>query len=76
LDRLVPEVGELIPDSPTGSYDVRHVIEGLVDHGHYLEPRADFATNLVTAFACLGGQPVGIVANQPQSVAGTLDIPA
>ena len=76
LDRLVPEVAELIPDSPTGSYDVRHVIESLVDHGHYLEPRADFATNLVTAFACLGGQSVGIVANQPQSVAGTLDIPA
>ena len=76
VDRPVPEAGDLLPDTATGSYDVRHVIECVVDDGHYLEPRADFAPNLVTALATIGGRSVGIVANQPQSVAGTLDIPA
>ena len=76
VDRPTPEAGDLLPDTSTGSYDVRHVIECIVDDGHLLEPRAAFATNLVTAFATIGGRPVGIVANQPQSVAGTLDIPS
>ena len=75
-DRPTPEAGELIPETATGSYDVRKVIECIVDDGHLLEPRASYATNLVTAFASIGGRPVGIVANQPQSVAGTLDIPS
>ena len=76
VDRPTPEAGDLLPDTSPGSYDVRHVIECIVDDGHLLEPRAAFATNLVTAFATIGGRPVGIVANQPQSVAGTLDIPS
>ncbi|HJL77155.1 MAG TPA: carboxyl transferase domain-containing protein [Acidimicrobiales bacterium] len=76
VNRPTPEAGDLLPDTATGSYDVRHVIECIVDDGHLLEPRAAFATNLVTAFATIGGRPVGIVANQPQSVAGTLDIPS
>ena len=76
VDRLTPEAGDLIPDTPTGSYDVRDVLACLVDDGHLLEPRAQWAPNLVTAFASIGGRPVGLVANQPQSVAGTLDIAA
>ena len=76
VDRPTPEAGELIPDTPTGSYDVRDVLAAVVDDGHLLEPRSTWATNLVTAFASIGGRPVGLVANQPQSVAGTLDIPA
>ena len=76
VDRLVPEAGELIPASSTGSYDVRSVIAAVVDDGVYLEPRARWANNLVTAFATIGGQPIGIVANQPLALAGTLDIPA
>ena len=75
-DRSTPEAGELIPDTPTGSYDVRDVLAAVVDDGHLLEPRSGWATNLVTAFATIGGRPVGLVANQPQSVAGTLNIPA
>ncbi len=47
-----------------------------VDDGYLFEPHANWAANLVTAFATIGGRPVGIVANQPQTVAGTLDIPA
>ena len=75
-DRSTPEAGELIPDTPTGSYDVRDVLAAVVDDGHILEPRSGWATNLVTAFATIGGRPIGLVANQPQSMAGTLDIPA
>jgi acetyl-CoA carboxylase carboxyltransferase component len=74
--RELPDIGAIIPESPTGSYDVREVIEGFIDDGYFLELRAEFASNLVTGFGHLNGRPVGLVANQPQSVAGTLDIPA
>ena len=76
MDRPTPEAGDLVPDTATGSYDVRDVLACVVDDGHLLEPRAQWAPNLVTAFASIGGRPVGLIANQPQSVAGTLDIAA
>ena len=76
VDRPTPEAGDLIPDTATGSYDVRDVLASVVDDGHLLEPRSGWAPNLVTAFATVGGRPVGLVANQPQAVAGTLDISA
>ena len=74
-DRLCPEAGELMPTTSTGSYDVRKVAEAIVDDGSLLELRDRWAANTVTAFAVLDGRPVGIVANQPISLAGTLDIP-
>jgi len=76
VDRRCPEAGELIPESSTGSYDVRHVAAAIVDEDSLLELRARWAGNVVTAFATIGGRPVGIVANQPMNLAGTLDIPA
>jgi acetyl-CoA carboxylase carboxyltransferase component len=76
IDRETPEAGSVIPASSTGSYDVRDVIRALADDGDLLELRARWAANVVTAFATIGGMPVGIVANQPISLAGTLDIPA
>lgn len=76
VDRRTPEAGDLLPALPTGSYDVRDVIRAVVDDGELLELRASWAGNLVTGFATIGGAPVGIVANQPTTVAGTLDIPA
>jgi acetyl-CoA carboxylase carboxyltransferase component len=75
-DRLCPEAGELIPESSTGSYDVRQVATAIVDEGSLLEVRGRWAGNVVTAFATVAGRPVGIVANQPMNLAGTLDIPA
>jgi acetyl-CoA carboxylase carboxyltransferase component len=75
-DRSTPEAGQLIPESSTGSYDVRDVIRTIVDHGELLELRSGWAPNLVTALATIDGRPMGIVANQPQALAGTLDIPA
>jgi len=75
VTRLTPEAGDAIPPSSTGSYDVRTVIRVLADDGEFLELKPHWAANLVTGFATFGGQPVGIVANQPLALAGTLDIP-
>ena len=75
-DRPTPEAGAVIPDTPTGSYDIRTVMRSLADDEQLLEMKAAWAPNLVTAFASIGGRPVGFVANQPCALAGTLDIPA
>ena len=75
VDRPCPAAGELIPQSSAGSYDVRRVAAAIVDADTVLEIRDRWATNVVTAFATIGGRPIGIVANQPMSMAGTLDIP-
>ncbi|HUF99099.1 MAG TPA: carboxyl transferase domain-containing protein [Ilumatobacter sp.] len=75
-DRSCPEAGELIPETSTGSYDVRAVAAAIVDTDSFLEVRGGWAGNVVTAFATIAGRPVGIVANQPMNLAGTLDIPA
>jgi acetyl-CoA carboxylase carboxyltransferase component len=75
-DRQTPEAGTLMPQTSTGSYDVRDVIRAICDDGELLELRGRWAPNVVTAFASMGGLPIGIVANQPLALAGTLDIPA
>jgi acetyl-CoA carboxylase carboxyltransferase component len=76
IDRQTPEAGTLLPQTSTGSYDVRGVIRAICDDGEMLELRGRWAPNVVTAFAAMGGLPIGIVANQPLALAGTLDIPA
>jgi acetyl-CoA carboxylase carboxyltransferase component len=76
VDRRCPEAGQLIPPTSTGSYDVRKVAAAIVDEGSMLELRDRWAANVVTAFATIDGRPIGIVANQPMVLAGTLDIPA
>jgi acetyl-CoA carboxylase carboxyltransferase component len=75
-DRSTPEAGAIIPDTATGSYDIRSIVRALADDGEFLELRAAWAPNLVTGFGSLDGRPVGFVANQPCALAGTLDIPA
>ena len=75
-DRLCPELHDVVPVSATGSYDVRDVMASMADDGVVTELRPNWAGNLVTAFANVGGHAVGIVANQPQVLAGTLDIAA
>ena len=76
VDRATPEAFAVLPDTATGSYDVRHILHAIVDDDHLVELHAGWAANLVTGLATIGGRPIGIVANQPQTVAGTLDIPA
>ena len=74
--RATPELRDLLPTSATGSYDVRSVIRAIADDAEILELRAGWAPQLCTALCRVGGRPVGVVANQPQSMAGTLDIGA
>ncbi len=74
--RPTPEVTELVPLDPQQPYDVREVIQALVDGGEFLEVHARYAENVVVGFARLGGNSVGIVANQPAVLAGVLDIDA
>src|SRR6266851_67375 len=76
VDRLVEDLRHLIPATATGGYDVRRVLEGIADDGEVLELRSRWAPQLVTAFARIGGRAIGVVANQPQAMAGTLDIAA
>ena len=76
VDRPCPEIADVIPATATGSYDVRHVAARIVDEGTLLELRERWAPNVVTALATIGGRPIGIVANQPLALAGTLDIAA
>jgi propionyl-CoA carboxylase beta chain len=76
LDREAPELDTLIPDEPTKPYDMKDVIRHVVDDGEFLEVNERWAENIVCGFARLGGHPVGIVGNQPRSLAGVLDIDA
>jgi acetyl-CoA carboxylase carboxyltransferase component len=76
IDRLNPELRDLLPPSATGSYDVRHAIASIADDGELMELRAGWAPQLVTALCRIDGRTVGVLANQPQSMAGTLDIAA
>ena len=65
-----------IPSNPNKPYDVRDVIKPIVDDRHFFEVQAHFAANMVIGFARMMGQSVGIVANQPQVMAGAIDIDA
>ncbi|WP_022868357.1 acyl-CoA carboxylase subunit beta [Schaalia vaccimaxillae] len=69
-------VGDLVPSSARHPYDIREVIEAVVDHGEFVEVQDLFAPNVCIGLACLQGRSVGIVANQPMNDAGTLDVDA
>ncbi|MCX7979706.1 MAG: acyl-CoA carboxylase subunit beta [Bacteroidia bacterium] len=75
-DTDVPQLKHIVPENPAQHYDVKQVIEALVDPLSFLEIQPDFAPNIVIGFARLGGYPIGIVANQPLVLAGVLDIAA
>ncbi len=75
-DRLAPELDSMAPESPERAYDMRAVIRAIVDDGDFMEVHADFAPNLLVGFARLAGRPIGIVAQQPDILAGVLDIDA
>ncbi|MTE20984.1 methylmalonyl-CoA carboxyltransferase [Streptomyces sp. TRM43335] len=75
-DRPSDTLVDLVPDDPGRVYDMRAVIEEIVDDGEYLEVHERWANNIVCALARLDGEVVGIVANQPMSRAGVLDIEA
>ncbi len=66
----------IVPDEPSRAYDMRTVISAITDDGEFLELQPDWAANIITGFAHLGGWSVGIVAQQPMVLAGALDIDA
>jgi propionyl-CoA carboxylase beta chain len=74
VDRMDAELDTIIPDLPTQPYDMKEIIRHVVDDGEFLEVSERWAENIVTGFARLGGYPVGVVGNQPRSLAGVLDI--
>jgi propionyl-CoA carboxylase beta chain len=73
-DREDAELDTLIPDNPNKPYDIKAVICKVVDDAHFLEVHERYAENIVCGFARLGGHVVGVVGNQPRSLAGVLDI--
>ncbi len=75
-ERMEDQLQTVIPDSPKRPYDMKTVIEAIVDDGFFFETQPFWAQNLVTGFARLDGYVVGLVGNQPLVLAGTLDIDA
>jgi propionyl-CoA carboxylase beta chain len=69
-----PELAKIVPESPNQPYDMRKVIEGVIDADSFFEIHKNFAENIVVGFARLGGRSIGIVANQPAFLAGVLDV--
>ena len=76
IDRLDDELNEVIPDNPNEPYDVKDVIFSIVDEREFLEIHRNYAKNIIVGFAKFNGMSVGIVANQPNQLAGVLDINA
>jgi len=76
VDRFEPKLNDLVPEASNQPYDIRDVINAVVDDGYFFEVHQMFAPNICVGFARLGGRSVGIVANQPAFLAGVLDIAA
>lgn len=70
------QLAELVPANPNQPYDMREVIQGVVDDNSFLEVHAGFAGNIIVGFARLAGKSIGVVANQPAVLAGVLDVHA
>lgn len=76
IDRDLSVLNELVPENPNRPYDMKKVIENIVDDGDFFEVHENYAQNIIVGFARLNGCPVGVVGNQPKVLAGTLDINA
>ena len=76
IDRRDESLNSLVPEDPLKPYDIKDVIHAVIDDNYFFEVHEHFAKNIVVGFARFDGRPVGIVANQPAFLAGTLDINA
>ncbi len=76
INRMEDILNEVIPEDPNKPYDILDIIHSIVDEGEFLETHRNFARNIVVGFARFDGMPMGIVANQPNFLAGVLDIDA
>jgi acetyl-CoA carboxylase carboxyltransferase component len=75
-NRVDPALDTVIPDEPSKVYNMRDVIQSIVDNGEMLEPHYHYARNAIICFARLNGRTIGIIANQPMHLAGCLDVNA
>lgn len=73
-DEKRTKLNDIVPENPNMPYDIKEVIEEVTDEGSFLEVHKNYAENIVVGFARVGGRSIGIVANQPASLAGVLDI--
>src|SRR5277367_648481 len=73
IDRADAELDTIVPLDPSQPYDIKEVIEHIVDDGYFFEVHEHFARNIVVGFARMNGRPIGIIANQPAFLAGVLD---
>jgi propionyl-CoA carboxylase beta chain len=73
-NRMDPELDTVVPDNPNKPYDMRDVVRLVVDDGEFFEVHEHFAQNIICGYARLDGHAVGVVGNQPRSMAGVLDI--
>ncbi|MCU0412241.1 MAG: acyl-CoA carboxylase subunit beta [Bacteroidetes bacterium] len=73
IDRISERLNTIVPENPAKPYDMRDIIRLIVDNGDFFETQPRFAPNILTGFARLNGRSVGIVANQPNALAGVLD---
>ncbi|MDR0854585.1 MAG: methylmalonyl-CoA carboxyltransferase [Clostridiales Family XIII bacterium] len=76
INRLIPEFDDIIPENPNKAYDVIKIIEKIADDGRHFDVAPHYAKNIITTYIRLGGNTVGVVANQPSVSAGSLDINA
>lgn len=76
VEGFLEHLDSFIPENPNKPYDMRDIITSLVDNGDFMEYQAYYAQNIITGFARMGGRSVGVVANQPKVLAGTLDVNA
>ena len=73
-DRLIPALEQIVPDDPNTPYDMKHIVKEIVDNGEIFEIMPNHAKNIVTAFVRMDGRTVGVVGNNPMTLAGCLDI--
>ena len=74
INREDEHLDTIVPDDPNKPYDMKDIIESVVDNNNFFEIQCQYAKNILIGFARMGGRPIGIVANQPAHLAGVLDI--
>lgn len=73
-DELRPQLRDIVPENTNQPYDIRDVVKGVVDEGSFMEIHPNYADNIVVGYARIGGRSIGVVGNQPMSLAGVLDV--
>jgi len=76
IDRVDDKLNTIIPDNPNQPYDMKEIIQSIIDNGEFLEVHQQYARNIIVGFARMNGASVGIIANQPNFLAGVLDCDA